>query len=345
MGLRDTLRLVRDYETVGSPRPRPELASPWTVGQLSAIVWADILGSDVFPPTRAEALTVPAMPRARNLLCGTIGPLPLRALRGDVLVDPQPAFLYRTDGPVPPYQRTVWTVDDLLFYGWSLWAVTRDSAGFVLAADRVPFELWEWDTDGVTPLVNSEQVDPATVVLIRAANDGILEFAGRTLRAAALLERAYANAAYNPVPAVELHQLTDDTATDDEANTLVSTWRTSMAGGGVAYTNSALEVRTHGTNPEQLLIAGRNAAAVDIARLTNIPAAMLDATNAGASLTYETVQGRNQQFIDYGLTLYLQPIAARLSQDDVVPRGQRVAFDLTDLTALAAAPTGANVED
>ena len=63
---------------------------------------------------------------------------------------------------------------------------------------------------------------------------------------------------------------------------------------------------------------------------------MLDATTAGASLTYETVAGRNAKFIDYGVALYLEPIEARLSMDDVVPRGQRVAFDLSDFTAARA---------
>ena len=348
VGVRSALRLVRDYEALpagGQAPGRPEIASPWTVGQLTAIVWADILGVDAMPPSRAEAMSVPAMPRARNLLCGTIAGLPLRALRGAELVDPQPSFLFRTDGPVSPWHRMVWTVDDLLFSGWSLWACERDAAGFVLTADRVPAELWEWDADGVTPLVDGQAVNPATVILIPGAHEGILAFGGRTMRSSATLERSYANAAANPVPAVELHQTTDDTLTDTEADALVNRWRASMAGGGVAYTNSSLEVKEHGTNPEQLLIAGRNAAAVDIARLTNVPASMLDATNAGASLTYETVAGRNAEFIDYGVSLYLQPIAARLSMDDVVPRGQRVAFDLSDYTAPGPGATGAPTED
>jgi hypothetical protein len=72
---------------------------------------------------------------------------------------------------------------------------------------------------------------------------------------------------------------------------------------------------------------------------------MADATNAGASLTYETTAGRNGQFIDYGVGLYMDAIAARLSMDDVVPRGQRTAFDVTQLTVTSPLPTGAPTDD
>jgi hypothetical protein len=67
---------------------------------------------------------------------------------------------------------------------------------------------------------------------------------------------------------------------------------------------------------------------------------MLDATSAGASLTYETTEGRNQQFLDYGAQLYMDAITARLSQDDCVPRGHRTAFDTTHFTSLTPSPTG-----
>jgi Phage portal protein len=349
VGIPAALRLVRSV-TSDQVKPsgfplRPQIGSPWSTGQLTAIVWADILGLDVLPPSRPEAMSVPAVARARNLLAGTVAGLPLRALRGQDLVQPQPTWLSRTDGPVSPWHRMCWTVDDILFSGWSLWAVQRDTDGFVIAADRVPPELWTWGPDGRTIVMDGQPADPTTVLLIPGPNEGILNFGGRAMREAAQLERAAANGAANPVPAVELHQTTDDTLTDAEADELRAKWAAAMVGGGVAYTNSALQVIPHGTQPEQLLITGRNAAAVNMARLTNVPAAMLDATTAGSSLTYETVAGRNAEFIDYGVALYLEPIAARLSMDDVVPRGQRVAFDLADFTSPGPGPTGPVTED
>jgi hypothetical protein len=61
---------------------------------------------------------------------------------------------------------------------------------------------------------------------------------------------------------------------------------------------------------------------------------MLDATSAGASLTYETTQGRSGQFLDYGVRLYVDAVQARLSLDDCLPRGQRTVLDTSVLTAL-----------
>jgi phage portal protein BeeE len=113
----------------------------------------------------------------------------------------------------------------------------------------------------------------------------------------------------------------------------------------VLFTNSAIEARDHGGAAETLFVEGRNAASVDMARLVGIPAAMIDATAAGASLTYETTQGRNAEFLDYGTSLYADPIAARLSLDDIVPAGQRVEFDTSVSTAITGAGTTAPTED
>ena len=82
-----------------------------------------------------------------------------------------------------------------------------------------------------------------------------------------------------------------------------------------------------------------------MARLVGLPASLVDATAAGASLTYETSAGRNQQAVDYGFAAYMAALAGRLSMDDVVPRGQHVAWDLSDLTGLATTPTGPTLED
>ena len=96
---------------------------------------------------------------------------------------------------------------------------------------------------------------------------------------------------------------------------------------------------------DALQLGARNASALDVARLANMPAMMLDATAQGASLEYQTMTGRNQQWLDYGLALYMDHVEARLSMDDVVPAGQRVTFDTTDWTAPDASPTGPPIPD
>lgn len=59
--------------------------------------------------TRAQAMSVPAVKRARGIICTTIARIPLRAYRGTEPINPQPLWIDRTDGPVSPYHRMVWT--------------------------------------------------------------------------------------------------------------------------------------------------------------------------------------------------------------------------------------------
>jgi hypothetical protein len=207
--------------------------------------------------------------------------------------------------------------------------------------------MWEFGPDGRSILVGSQPVNAADVVLIPGPHEGVLSFGGRTLRAAAKLERSAARHATNPVPSVELRQVVDVEITPTERDELITGWIAARGSetGAVGFTSYGIEAHVLGAVPEQLLIEGRNAAAVDVARMVGIPAAMLDATTAGASLTYETTQGRNGQFLDYGARLYIDAIGARLSGDDVVPRGQRTALDTDALTSLTPAPAGAPTLD
>ena len=341
------LRLV-----ASAPDPAMSLASPWVTGSLEPIVWADIFGADALTPmTRSAALSVPACARARSLLCSSVARSPMHAYRGtEAVVDPP--WVSATDGVVSPFIRMLWTVDDLLFTGWALWGVERGADGFPLRMDRVERSRWYIEADPTEPgearvMVDNAPADPSTCVVIPGPHDGILNFGRRTLTTAAELEQAVANTARSPVPAIDLHQTTDVVLETTEREAMIASWVRARRGenGGVAYTNAAVDARVLGQPVESLIIEGRNASAVDVARLCGVPASLIDATNAGASLTYETTEGRNHEFVDYGTLPYMLAIAGRLSLDDVVPRGQRVAFDLEELTGPAPTATGPTTED
>ena len=177
MGLRRALKIVGDLDledvspTSLTRRPAPAIASPWAAGQLESIVWADIYGTDAecLPLTRAAPMRVPAVARARTLITSTLSGCPLVALRGEEVVDPQPTWLYRTDGPVPPQARILWTIDDVLFGGWCLWAVERDVDGHVIDALRVP-----------PPCGSSTQTASSAVGGIVPDPDSVGSSAGRT---------------------------------------------------------------------------------------------------------------------------------------------------------------------
>lgn len=340
--------------------PVSEVQSPMApdpAGILNTIVWNDLVGAGNAPLTRAAAMRIPAVARARHIIAGKVAALPLTVWRGGVQLQgaEEPSWVSRTDaGGLPPYHRLLWTVDDLLFSGWSLW-VRRNAAptdgGLPLAMSRVALDRWRFTASAT---IETRRADgtwrPAfqdEVVLIPGAHEGILNFGATSIREAGDLAKAAADAAANPAAYINLHYTGDEPLGKEERADLIATWAAARRGenGGVAYTNKYVEAKEMGTHEAHLLTEGRNAAAVDMARVCSVPAAMLDATNAGASLTYETTQGRNAELIDYGLSLYMDPITARLSMDDIVPRGQSVRFDTSSLRDPAPSPTGPVTED
>lgn len=348
--------------------PSGPILSPWVDQSfLERVVVPDVWPDTVpRPMTRGEAMQVPAVSRSRHLICATIARLPLQAVRADAVLPAadQPAWCWRTDGqlgeltpeertqyglPVgqSPFVRMLGTADDLLFTGWALWLVTARSAadGRPLSAVHVPAGTWDVSPDGLIvgpdghPFAVGDR--PASVILIQGPHEGILTFGARTIRGAGSLETTAADVARTPFR-LGLHQTTDVTlSTSEQAELVAETKRALQDNAGVLFTNNAVELQEYRLDSSELLISGRQAAALDVARHCNIPGAMIDAEpQGGAALEYSNPASRNQQWLDYGLSAFLDAITARLSMDDVVPAGQRVAFDTSSLTTTLAPTLG-----
>lgn len=307
------------------------IASPLSSGDILAPVFAGLdLPALDGAVTRDMAMAVPALARARSLICSTIAGVPLVSVDDDGDDDGRtPDYIKSTLGDVPPYHRMLWTVDDLFFYGWSLWAVERDSRGRVLDAARVPYEMWSMDSEG-NVLVDGEPARAEDVCLIPGISEGILTTGRATIAQAHQLLRAAARAAENPAAQVELHQTNEAPMTEEDVEFLISKWARARAGenGGVAFTSAGIEVKEHGASSEHLLIEGRNAAAVDIARHANLPATMVDATLSGSSLSYQNTAARMSELVTFGLSPLMKAVAARLSQNDMSPDDIRLSFDM-----------------
>lgn len=351
MGIFSALRKTKAVAAPvhGTPSAQRGIRSPWTQGQLQQIVWADILGTDVNLVTRTEAMKVPSVAKARHALVGAIAGMPLRALTGPALTPSQPSWLYRTDGVMSPWHRMAWTIDDLIFGGWSLWAVSRGADNAILAAERVPVEWWRFTAEGQIEVHNPAtgtftEALPSEVILIPGPGEGLLENAATTIRAARSLETAWTGRVRNPIPAMELHQVTDDVLSKTEIEELIEEYCVARTdpNGAVVYTPMAIELRPHGEAAQDMFTEARNAVRLDVANFTGLPGAALDGALATASLTYVTQDGKRSEFAD-SVDLWTGPIAARFSQDDCVPRGTRVRFDTTN--AFTPSPTGPTVED
>ncbi len=322
------------------------LVTPHESAQLSRIAWAEHFNGAAAEVNRNGAMRIPAITKGRNVLVGVCASLPLVELDGETEID-QP-WLYRTDGETSPWHRMAWTIDDLIHHGWSLWAVKRNPwTGQILDAARVPFELWTVDQWTGDVMVNGLPVASSEVILIPGSFEGIIEAGADTIRGAHALQRAWIGRAQNPIPLVELHQLTDDEIDDDEIDEMVEDWsaaRTSPTG-AVGFTDHRVEVRVHGAVSTDLFEEGRNAIVLDVARLMALPASLLDGSMSTATLTYSTQEGKRNEFLDYTLPTWLRPIEARLSMDDVCKPGRRIRFDLSSLTTTETPNISDPVED
>jgi hypothetical protein len=353
VGFLDFLGLgKRTLDVLAAPR-QAGIASPWSEGaQLAQVSFAELFGSDFaesLPLTRADAIAVPAVSKARNLLVSTISKFPLRSLAGPTLTTEQPAWMHRTNGHVSPYERMTWTVDDAIFYGYSLWLTQRgaekDSRRPLQSAAWCPTEDWTITDGELVYLPENRALAPHEFILFNFPFEGLLNIGKRTLRGARDTEEAWTGRARNPIPALELHQ-EDDSLDQDQVEAFVQAWSKARRSpnGAIGYTPPGLKLIAHGAIEVDLFTEGRNAVRTDVGSFLNVRASMLDGTSGIDSLTYTTKDGERNQFYEFDLPFWTDPIEQRLSMDDVVPSGSRIRFDKYDVFNNPN-PTGTPTED
>lgn len=354
-------------------RPPLQVESPWAPSDvLDRITFAQLfpdIAGGCYPITRAEAMAVPAVAAARHRIVGTLSRLPLTA-RNAAGDDWTAALgLIRQPDDAEPHVATMTrTLDDLLFDGAAWWLVVSSysdvSRGRPLPRSivQVPtsymecnggpprpsdaFLTWCRDTRGVTPLADPGAPGRPWLLYFTGPHGGLLDFGRSAIRAAAAMERAAGRAADNPVPSVELHQVSGAPLTNGQIDEMIARWAAGRRGenGGVAYTNAGIEARMHGAADAQLLVDGRNQSAVDIARLAGIQASAIDAAQKGSSITYANLTERVTDLVNFGLTPYAAAITSRLSMDDVLPQGVSCHFDYSTLYPVPTEPAPAGAQ-
>ena len=300
--------------------------------QLTKLTIDDLYGLDVTgiaDLTRAGAMAIPSVAKIRNRIASKIGGFPLVAMKGNGLYKDTPKWCENLESDRAQYNTLVWIADALIFYGRAyLQIVERDAAGWPKQFRFVP--EWKAETErGQLLKAFGQKVKSADWVRIDAHHEGLLNYGQEALKRAALIEVAASRAAENPVPSIELHQTGGADMTDKQIDSLIKRWADARRNknGGVAFTSTSIETKTHGQAAEQLLINGRNLAAIDVARAMGAPAWMIDATTSGSSITYGNVNSRSRELVEDLLEPYMNAIAGRLSLDDVLARGVWLKLD------------------
>ncbi|HWO51554.1 MAG TPA: phage portal protein [Ornithinibacter sp.] len=314
------------------------MPSPWQHGALNTVVWDDVFSLAVPTITRAQAVTIPGVTRGRGIIIQLIADKPLVAYRGGDRLETQPNWLFRSPGWQGPARRMAETIDDLIFYGVSLWGTKRGEAPTgggirpILEAWHVPFADWDTDEAGRICLIDADghliPADESEVILIPGFDEGLLAHATRTLTGAVELEKAWVQRAKNPIPMIELHETVESGIDPDEAQEVVDAWAAARASenGGIAYTPNSIEAKALGQYSPDMFIEARNSSRLDVAAFLQLPGSLLDASTATASLTYVTQEGQASSVDQLTVPYWARPIEDRLSQDDVVARGQTVRF-------------------
>jgi|SRR5215831_19504240 len=325
---------------VGVP-PRYPSGTPLELAQIDWLPFASGL-------SRMQAITIPAVMAARNLICGTVCQLELYRYRSDVRLDP--GYLLTKPDPSTAITQTLsGTVDDLLFYGHAYWRVLeRDSTGLPTRARWTPVidvtvnsestggsyvELESFKVAGVDGIVPVEDM-----IRFDGYAPALLVYGGPVLFAALELEQAAQRLAAVELPAGTLTNEGSELG-EQEAADLVQNFQEARRSNGIAFLQGVTYSRENMAPADLQLIEARNRVDSDVARLTGVPVAMLAASPSGNSsaMLYQNLAQQKATLVTTAVAPHLRVIEKTLS--DILPRGQSCAFDVQ--TYLRADPEAA----
>jgi HK97 family phage portal protein len=338
MGIRDIFA-TRQVQTVATPQ------SPDVSAQLGPVTSLDSLtpffgGANT--ATREEFMSIPTAARARNIICSSIASIGLEVIdrsTGMEIEEALPRVIRTPDPRVPGSATYVWTLEDILLYGYGYWQITELFADTfrVRSVQRVSPTRVTIQTNSLATEIEYYMVDGSPVpnsgvgslVVFNGNDEGVLNRAGRTIRTGAELERAAAMYAREPIPSMVLKS--NGTALPaDRIAKLLDSWATARRNRGTAFLNADVTLETVGFDPEKLqLAAARSYIATEVARACGIPAYYVDA-ETGSSMTYSNASTQRQTLLDFSLIPLMTSVTERLSMPDFIPSTQEVKYDLSD---------------
>jgi HK97 family phage prohead protease len=307
-------------------------------------VLSEMMGAGAAPRvSRAEALTVPAVQRGRNMIC-SVATLPLERVDAQQNVVRSP-LLEQIDPDVPNVVTMAQTIEDLLFEGIAWWRILGVGYDlFPYSARRIdpntvslnppgdvsPAPLPSGhDPRGAAVWVDGVRVPADEVIRFDSPNPAVLKAAGRAIRRAILLDQAGAMYAKDPRPldyftTAENH----DEPEDEETGNFLTRWLSARRRRATAWVPGwAKYVTVDSPSPADLQLAElTKEAKLDIANALGVDPEDLGVSTT--SRTYANAVDRRIDRINNVLAPYMDAITDRLSMNDVTPRGHTVRFNL-----------------
>lgn len=291
--------------------------------------------------TREQAMSVPALARARNIICSSIASLPLEGYSkfDGSHIEPVQA-IWQPDARITGSAVYAWLAEDLLFYGvgyglildaYSASDGSRVRQWTRIAPNRIIPKLNNNATEIIGYELDGVLTPPSgigSIIRFDGLDEGVLSRAGRTIRAALELEKAAELYAKEPVPTMVLKS-NGTNLTPERITKLLNSWRESRASRSTAFLNADVELQALGIDPVKLqLNEARQYVALEIARATGIPAYFISAETT--SMTYSNSVNERKSLIDFSLRPILTAIEQRLSMPDFTPYGTEIRFSVDD---------------
>jgi HK97 family phage portal protein len=291
--------------------------------------------------TREQAMSVPSVARARNIICSTIGSLPIETYNHFTKEHLRPQrVIMQPDPRVAGSAIYAWIAEDLLFRGvaygqvldsYSSTDASRIRAWTRVSPDRVTYNLNYNQTEITSYMIDGLTIPASgtgSIIVFSGLDEGVLNRAGRTIRAAQELEKAAELYAKEPVPTMVLKSNGTNLA-PERITKLLESWKVARNTRATAFLNADVELTALGFDPQKLqLNEARQYLATELARAVGIPASFLSAELT--SQTYSTTVMERKALIDFSLRNIVTPIEQRLSAADFVPNGVEVRFDIDD---------------
>lgn len=308
--------------------------------QLSA-AWRSRRGAPWAMTTVREALAIPAVYRALNLIANTVGSFPIATYRNGVRLDEleAPAVVRRPDpfnSPRSFKRNTAW---NLAAYGEAIWWVAaRGADGIPTALINLhpPEVTVTWHEDGLRPLFEWRDrditADTQHLTVNRLGDSprgaGPLQLCGAVLSAAYEATEWAARFMHSGgIPSMVLNYPGELTAAEAEA--LKDQW-ISTPPGMPKVASGGLKPEAFQTSPRDAqLLEVRDQSAAEVARAFGLNPHVLLVNNSGSSLTYQNLGELGTELLR--LTLipnYLEPIQQALS--DLLPRTMVCRFDTAE---------------
>jgi HK97 family phage portal protein len=295
------------------------------------------LNSAIMPRiSRKEAMSVPSVARARNLICGTVASIPLEYYKtstGEVIAPPR--WIKQLSKTQPSFVTLTWICDSLAFYGVAYLLITerysedgRPASMEWIANNRVTFTT---DINGIMIeqyYLDAAPIDMNDIITIQGFDEGILERGARTIQAAVDVERAAALNSAQPQPAGYLKNSGADLP-PAEVQGLLAAFKRARQNNSTAYLTSTLDYSPVSFSPKDMMYQDAiRSLSTQVARMMNVPAYLLSSEDN--TMTYSNVQDERKQFFSLSIEPYVQAIQTRLSMDDVSTSGHEVRFAVFD---------------